>query len=74
MLVLTRKVGEKLVLQHAGVTITIDVLKCEHGRIKLGITAPTEVKACREELLHNRSKKDRRRQGVSGRASGLQQP
>jgi len=43
MLVLTRKVGEEIFLEHDGVRIVVKLLKI-HGRAaKLGIAAPREV-------------------------------
>jgi carbon storage regulator len=48
MLVLRRKVGESIVL--AGV-INISVLAVEGERVKIGISAPSDVTIVREELL-----------------------
>ncbi|HEV2580785.1 MAG TPA: carbon storage regulator, partial [Ktedonobacteraceae bacterium] len=48
MLVLRRKVGERIILD--GV-ISISVLAVEGERVKIGITAPAEVSIVREELL-----------------------
>ncbi len=48
MLVLRRKIGERLVI--AGV-IEIIVLDVERERVKLGISAPAEVSIVREELI-----------------------
>ena len=43
MLVLTRKIGEEIFLEHGGVRIVVKLLKI-HGRAaKLGIAAPREV-------------------------------
>jgi len=47
MLVLTRKVGEALILD-AGIEITVTDTQGNHA--KPGINAPKEVKAYREEL------------------------
>ena len=47
MLVLTRKVGEKLVI---GSTIRISVVSIGPGRVKLGIEAPADVTIDREEI------------------------
>ncbi|PLV57476.1 carbon storage regulator CsrA [Thermotoga sp. SG1] len=47
MLVLTRKVGEKIVV---GNDIVITVLKIEGNSVKIGIEAPKHVKILREEL------------------------
>jgi len=48
MLVLTRKVGEKIFING---NISVEVLEIENGRIRLGIVAPEEVKIARQELL-----------------------
>lgn len=47
MLVLTRKVGEKVQL---GDDIEIEVLSIQGNRIRLGIVAPADVKILRGEL------------------------
>ena len=47
MLVLTRKVGEKVVIQ-GGITVT--VVRAEDGRVRLGIEAPDDVRILRGEL------------------------
>jgi carbon storage regulator len=48
MLVLSRKVGERIVLPDSGVVLT--VLGIRGGQIRLGISAPPEVAVFREEL------------------------
>jgi carbon storage regulator len=49
MLVLTRKLGERLLI---GESIRITVLEStKGGRIRLGIEAPAEVEVLREELM-----------------------
>ncbi|MCA9195486.1 MAG: carbon storage regulator [Planctomycetales bacterium] len=47
MLVLSRKVGEKLVI---GEKITVEVVRIKGNRITLGISAPLEVSILRSEL------------------------
>ncbi len=47
MLVLSRKVGDKLVIDG---NITVEVVKIQGNRISLGIVAPTNVKILRGEL------------------------
>ena len=49
MLVLTRRVNEKIVLPSLGVTV--QVLSVSRGAVRLGVAAPAEVKVFREELL-----------------------
>lgn len=48
MLVLTRKAGEKFVI---GDNITITLVSCEGGRVRIGIEAPRDVAVLRGELL-----------------------
>jgi len=47
MLVLSRKVGETLVIDG---NITVQVVKIQGNRISLGIVAPSDVKILRGEL------------------------
>lgn len=47
MLVLTRKIGEKLVIN--GDTV-IEIVGIRGGKIRLGVTAPREVSVMREDL------------------------
>lgn len=48
MLVLTRKVGEKICI---GDDITITVVEIDRGKVRLGFEAPREVQIMRSELL-----------------------
>ena len=48
MLVLTRRLGESLII---GDNIKITVEKISKGQIKLGIDAPKDVVICREEVV-----------------------
>ena len=48
MLVLSRKLGEKIVI---GENICITVIDIDRGKIRLGIEAPREVPIFRKELL-----------------------
>jgi carbon storage regulator len=48
MLVLSRKVNEKIVID-GGIVVT--VVKIEGGQVRLGIEAPGHVKVFREEIL-----------------------
>lgn len=50
MLVLTRKVGERIVMPDLGVTIT--VLEVKGNQIRVGVAAPREVEVHREEVYH----------------------
>jgi carbon storage regulator len=48
MLVLSRKLGEKI---RIGEDIIVTVVDIDRGKIRLGIEAPTEVPILRQELL-----------------------
>jgi carbon storage regulator len=47
MLVLSRKLGERLVIAD---TIVVTVTQIDRGRVRLGIEAPPDVRVVREEL------------------------
>lgn len=47
MLVVTRKIGEKIII---GENIAIVVVDIGQGRVKIGIDAPRDVPVYREEL------------------------
>ncbi len=47
MLVLSRKINEEIVI---GSAIRVVVLKVARGKVKLGLTAPSDVTIYREEL------------------------
>jgi carbon storage regulator len=48
MLVLSRKLGERILVPHCDLSVTI--VGIEGSTVRLGITAPTEVGVYREEL------------------------
>jgi carbon storage regulator len=48
MLVLSRKLGEKVLI---GEDIVVTVVEIERGKIRLGIEAPKDVPIVRQELL-----------------------
>ena len=48
MLILTRRVGEKLVI---GENVTVTVLGVKGNQIRIGIDAPREVQVHREEIF-----------------------
>ena len=48
MLILRRKAGERIVIADE---ITISILDVEGDRVKIGISAPPDLKIVREELL-----------------------
>lgn len=47
MLVLSRKVGEKLVIDG---NVTVEVIRVHGNRVAIGITAPADVRVLRGEL------------------------
>jgi len=53
MLVLSRKAGEKLVIDG---NITVEVVRVQGNRITLGIEAPSDVKILRGELNQPKAK------------------
>ncbi len=56
MLVLSRKVGEKLVIDG---NITVEVLRIKGNRITLGLAAPKDVKILRSELNQPKAKPEK---------------
>ena len=48
MLVLSRKLGERILVPHCDLAVT--VVSIDGNTVKLGITAPSEVGVYREEL------------------------
>jgi len=51
MLVLSRKLGQRIILSIDGVSATIEVVRLEGNRVRLGISAPNEVAIQRSELI-----------------------
>ncbi len=60
MLVLTRRVGEKLVI---GDDVTVTVIGVKGNQIRLGIDAPREIPVHREEI-YQRILKERAADGI----------
>jgi carbon storage regulator len=50
MLVLTRKVGESIIING---NIKVTVTKVDGGKVRLGIEAPPDVKVLRSELIRD---------------------
>ncbi len=50
MLVLTRRIGEKLVFTYGDVRIEVSVLKARHAEVRIGIDAPRTVEIIRSEI------------------------
>lgn len=55
MLVLSRKVGEKIVVETKQGQVVIDVRYIGNGRVKLSIDAPKEMRIVRDELIEKKS-------------------
>jgi carbon storage regulator len=51
MLVLTRRIGQSIVISGS---IHVHVLSVQQGRVKIGISAPAEVRVVRQELLERK--------------------
>lgn len=52
MLLLSRKVGERIIIPLAdGAEVWITLVDIDRGKARIGITAPREVPVYREELL-----------------------
>ena len=49
MLILTRRIGEKLIIEG---NVSVSVLSVKGNQIRLGIDAPPEVEVHREEVYH----------------------
>ena len=54
MLVLSRKLGEKIVIQNGDDTVVVTVVKIDRNQIRLGIEAPMDVRVYREEIAPTR--------------------
>jgi len=63
VLVLSRRVGEEVLVPECGVTVT--VLAVQGNKIRLGIRAPAEVEILRGEL-RDRQVQEARREAVPG--------
>ncbi|MFU2046958.1 carbon storage regulator CsrA [Avibacterium gallinarum] len=55
MLILTRKIGESLLI---GDEISITILSVRGNQIKVGVNAPKEVSVYREEIYQRMKKQD----------------
>jgi carbon storage regulator len=52
MLVLTRKLGESIIIADS---IVVSVIQVDRGKVRLGIQAPQNVRVLREELHADRA-------------------
>jgi carbon storage regulator len=58
MLVLSRKIGEQIIIND---DIVVTVVSVKGNQVRLGFTAPTNVSICREELLTDSASPGHRR-------------
>jgi carbon storage regulator len=61
MLVLSRKIGERIIIND---TITVEVLQVVGNRVRLGISAPDGIPIMREELLTAAPNSERKKETV----------
>ncbi len=64
MLVLSRKVGEKILI---GDTIAVTVVRVAQGIVRIGVEAPRELPIVREEIK-GQLREDRRQEGSQDQA------
>ena len=62
MLVLSRKLGEKIVI---GENIVITIVKIDRNQIRIGIEAPQDIPVYREEIAPNRAELVKAREAVA---------
>jgi len=62
MLVLSRKLGEKIVI---GDNIVVTVVKIDRNQIRIGIEAPTNILVYREEIAPQRASQEGRSHAVA---------
>jgi carbon storage regulator len=62
MLVLCRKLNEKILI---GDNVTLQVVEIEPGRVRLGISAPSNVRIFRSELVESARPSTLKREGGS---------
>lgn len=68
MLVLSRKVGESIILNG---DIEIKVVQSDDGKVKLGISAPKEIEIFRKELYDQIIEENKKAKESKGRLSSI---
>ena len=68
MLILTRRVGETLVI---GDDITVTVLGVKGNQARLGVNAPTEIAVHREEIFNRIKREQADGESIRPRAVGV---
>ena len=65
MLILTRRIGEKLVI---GENVTVTILAAKGSQIRIGIEAPRDVQVHREEIFQRilNERKELKRKELNG--------
>lgn len=56
MLVLTRKIGEKICI---GDDVVMTVVECGFGKVRIGIEAPPDIRIDRQEIRDARKEQER---------------
>lgn len=67
MLILTRRVGETLMI---GDQVTVTVLGVKGNQVRLGINAPKELAVHREEIFQRLQGKEASQEGSTGAVQG----
>lgn len=52
MLVLTRKIGQEILVPQLGMAVTVVAIR--DGSVRIGITAPREIQIVRDELVRRK--------------------